>query len=65
MRPRPRHRLVRDIAAAGHEVACHGLEHALLYASDARTVEREPTDARRPLEDHRGAPVLGFGQTTR
>src|SRR5438552_310030 len=26
--------LVGAIAAAGHEVACHGLEHTLLYAAD-------------------------------
>lgn len=52
--------LVRDIAAAGHEVACHGLEHNLLYASDARTVERDLVQARRLLEDQLGAPVTGF-----
>jgi peptidoglycan/xylan/chitin deacetylase (PgdA/CDA1 family) len=52
--------LVRAIAAAGHEVACHGLEHTLLYASDRVRVERELRDARRVLEDELGAPVVGF-----
>src|SRR3989454_4345119 len=52
--------LVRAIAAAGHEVACHGLEHTLLYAADPARVERELREARRLLEDELGAPVLGF-----
>ena len=52
--------LVRAIAAAGHEVACHGLEHTLLYAADPVRVERELREARRLLEDELGAPVLGF-----
>jgi len=52
--------LVRAIAAAGHEVACHGLEHTLLYASDRARVERELREARRVLEDELGAPVVGF-----
>jgi len=52
--------LVREIAAAGHEVACHGLEHDLLYAGDARTIETTLRAARTLLEDQLGAPVLGF-----
>src|SRR3989442_971258 len=52
--------LVGAIAAAGHEVACHGLEHTLLYAADPARVERQLGDARRLLEDELGAPVLGF-----
>jgi polysaccharide deacetylase family protein (PEP-CTERM system associated) len=52
--------LVREIAAAGHEVACHGLEHTLLYASDREHVERDLRDARRLLEDELGAAVVGF-----
>jgi len=52
--------LVRAIAAAGHEVACHGLEHTLLYEADPARVERELGDARRLLEDQLGAAVTGF-----
>src|SRR5437667_264855 len=48
--------LVRAIAAAGHEVACHGLEHTLLYAADPARVERELREARRLLEGELGAP---------
>src|SRR5204863_424208 len=46
--------LVGAIAAAGHEVACHGLEHTLLYAADPARVERQLGDARRLLEDELG-----------
>lgn len=52
--------LVHRIADAGHEVACHGLEHTLLYESDPVTLARELTDARRLLEDVVGRPVVGF-----
>src|SRR5262245_54644458 len=52
--------LVRDIAAAGHEVACHGLEHTLLYGGTRDGVAHALREARRVLEDDLGAPVVGF-----
>jgi polysaccharide deacetylase family protein (PEP-CTERM system associated) len=52
--------LVRDIAAGGHEVACHGLTHALCYESRPERLTHELRDARRLLEDQLGNAVLGF-----
>lgn len=52
--------LVRDIAAAGHEIACHGLEHDLLYEKTPAALARELADAKRRLEDQAGGAVLGF-----
>ncbi len=52
--------LVREIADAGHEVACHGLEHTLLYESTPARVEAEIREARRLLEDQAGSAVVGF-----
>jgi len=52
--------MVREIAAAGHEVACHGLEHTLLYAAKPAEVEATLREARQILEDDLGAAVIGF-----
>lgn len=52
--------LVREIAAGGHEIACHGLEHSLLYESTRDGVEAQLRRAREILEDDLGAPVIGF-----
>jgi polysaccharide deacetylase family protein (PEP-CTERM system associated) len=52
--------MVREIAAAGHEVACHGLEHTLLYAAKPTEVETALRAARQILEDDLGAAVIGF-----
>lgn len=52
--------LVRRIAAAGHEVACHGLAHDLLYEQGEERFRREVAAARARLQDQSGQPVLGF-----
>ena len=52
--------MVREIAAAGHEVACHGLEHTLLYAAKPAEVEAALREARQILENDLGAAVIGF-----
>lgn len=52
--------LVKDIAVRGHEVACHGLTHELVY-DQTPTVFREQTHrAKTVLEDIVQAPVLGY-----
>lgn len=52
--------LVKRIAAAGHEVACHGLDHELLYEQGEERFRRDVADARARLQDQSGQAVLGF-----
>jgi polysaccharide deacetylase family protein (PEP-CTERM system associated) len=52
--------LVRRIARAGHEVACHGFDHDLVYEQGEARFRREVGEARRRLQDVSGQPVLGF-----
>lgn len=52
--------LVRRIAAAGHEVGCHGYDHALVYDLEPHAFRREVERAKRVLEDAAGQPVCGF-----
>lgn len=52
--------LVRQIAAAGHEVACHGYEHRLIYSQTPDQFRADVRRARRILEDLTGQPVTGY-----
>lgn len=52
--------LVREIAALGHEVACHGYSHRLVYEQSPEEFRRESSHAKRLLEDIVGQPVLGY-----
>src|SRR5690606_29200109 len=52
--------LVRAIAAAGHEVACHGLSHELVYRQTPQVFRGETARSKHVLEDIIGAPVLGY-----
>ncbi|HVW26461.1 MAG TPA: DUF3473 domain-containing protein [Polyangiaceae bacterium] len=52
--------IVRRIAAAGHEVACHSYTHALLSEQTPAAALRDLTRARSLLEDLAGARVRGF-----
>src|SRR5262249_30738496 len=52
--------LVKRIAAAGHEVACHGYSHQLIYSQTQDVFREETTRAKRHLEDVIGEPVLGY-----
>jgi polysaccharide deacetylase family protein (PEP-CTERM system associated) len=52
--------LVRRIHAAGHEVACHGLSHELVYRQTPAVFEDETRRSKAMLEDVIGAPVLGY-----
>ena len=53
-------RLVRRIAAAGHEVACHGYSHQLIYEQTLEAFREETARAKHLLEDALGAPVHGY-----
>lgn len=51
--------LVREIAAAGHEIATHGYSHTLVYTQTPPVFREEMRRAIGLLEDHGGQPVLG------
>jgi polysaccharide deacetylase family protein (PEP-CTERM system associated) len=52
--------LVRRIADAGHEIACHGYSHRLVYTQTASEFREETVRAKRSLEDTIGQPVAGY-----
>ena len=52
--------LVRQIHDAGHEVASHGMSHALIYEQTPEVFRQETRDSKSLLEDIIGAPVRGY-----
>jgi polysaccharide deacetylase family protein (PEP-CTERM system associated) len=56
--------LVREIHAAGHEIACHGENHQVIYRQSRDQFERETRDAKARLEQAIGAPVAGYRAAT-
>jgi polysaccharide deacetylase family protein (PEP-CTERM system associated) len=56
--------LVRDIHAAGHEVACHGLTHQTVYTQTPDVFRAETREAKQRLEDATGVPVRGYRAAT-
>ena len=52
--------LVREIAAAGHEIASHGYHHQLLYLQTPQQFREDVRASKRTLEDLAGRRVLGF-----
>jgi polysaccharide deacetylase family protein (PEP-CTERM system associated) len=52
--------LVRRIAAAGHEIACHGFSHQLIYRQSRQEFREETAWAKGLLEDATGRAVLGY-----
>jgi len=53
-------RLVEQIAVEGHEVACHGYSHKLIYKQDIGEFREETLKAKSILEDIVQKPVLGY-----
>ncbi|HEU5321301.1 MAG TPA: XrtA system polysaccharide deacetylase [Methylomirabilota bacterium] len=52
--------LVRDIQAAGHEVASHGYRHRLVYGMTRDEFREDTARAKAILEDAAGAAVVGY-----
>jgi len=52
--------LVRRVAAAGHEVACHGYAHELVSRQGPAAFREDIHRAKAILEDVTGQPVLGY-----
>lgn len=52
--------LVQRIASLGHEVACHGYSHELIYRQTPAVFAEETGRAKKLLEDICGVPVVGY-----
>jgi polysaccharide deacetylase family protein (PEP-CTERM system associated) len=52
--------IVRRIARAGHEVACHGYHHDLVFSQSPETFRAGIRRAKAVLEDLAGQPVVGY-----
>ncbi len=52
--------LVQEIAAAGHEVACHSYHHRLVYTQTPDEFRQDLRQAKQRLEDLIGAAVVGY-----
>ena len=52
--------LVRDIAACGHEIACHGFSHRLVYEQSPEEFYQETLRAKNLLQEITGSAVLGY-----
>ena len=52
--------LVRQIAAAGHEIASHGYSHQLIYNQSREEFREETVRSKRLLEDLSGQAVIGY-----
>ena len=52
--------LVRNIAANGHEIACHGLSHRMVYEQSPEEFYEETLRAKTLLENIAGTAVLGY-----
>ena len=52
--------LVRRIFDRGHEIACHGYSHQLIYNQSYKDFEIETLMAKKLLEDTIGQPVIGY-----
>lgn len=57
-------RIVRNIAAAGHEIACHGDSHEMLGRLGPTQFAAETADAKALLEDIAGQAVIGYRAAT-
>jgi polysaccharide deacetylase family protein (PEP-CTERM system associated) len=53
-------RLVREILGQGHEVACHGFSHKLIYTQSVKEFTQETARAKGLLEDITGNEVAGY-----
>ena len=52
--------VVRKVHAEGHEIACHGHGHGLVYKLSPASFREDVSRSKRLLEDTTGAPVVGY-----
>lgn len=55
-----RPRLVAEIAAAGHEIACHGYDHRLIYQMRPKEFREDVRRAKIAIEDAGGTAVASY-----
>lgn len=56
--------LVQDIAARGHEVACHGYGHQMIHRQTRLEFAKDVQRAKTAIEDAAGTAVVGFRAPT-
>jgi len=56
--------MVKTIAAAGHEIACHGYSHRPVYELGKKKFKEEIKLAKQTLENISGQPILGYRAAT-
>ena len=56
--------LVQDIAARGHEIACHGYGHQMIQRQSRLEFAKDVQRAKTAVEDAAGAAVVGFRAPT-
>ena len=52
--------MIKDVVAAGHEVASHGYDHVKVFDQDAPTFKADVLKTKKILEDLSGQPVNGY-----
>src|SRR5512145_2897787 len=56
--------LIRELQRGGHEIACHGMTHELIYKQSPGTFRQETQAAKSLLEDLTGTRVRGYRAAT-
>jgi polysaccharide deacetylase family protein (PEP-CTERM system associated) len=56
--------LIKELQRAGHEVACHGLTHELVYKQTPEVFRNETRRSKSLIEDLTGVPVRGYRAAT-
>jgi polysaccharide deacetylase family protein (PEP-CTERM system associated) len=56
--------LIRTIYGKGHEIACHGYAHQVIYQQDRQRFRDDVSRAKNILEDATGTPVIGYRAPT-
>lgn len=56
--------LVREIAEAGHELACHSYWHRMIYKLDPKEFREDTYRAKQTIEQIAGTPIYGYRAPT-
>jgi len=57
-------KLIKDIQKRGHELACHGYNHRLVYDLSYDEFRKDTRKAKKIIEDVAGEPVIGYRATS-